>query len=854
MAVQLVDSSASNELPRYLTRFTGREGELAELRAWIDQDAERLVTLIGPGGVGKTRLLVEALAPVANRAGWPPVIFVDGSAVSDARELLTALAVRLDLEQLGDETVGGQISEFLADRPTLIVLDNMEHLLAASGEVAGLLRACPRLRIFVTSRAPLRISSERLVLLDPLPTVDETGSAMSPAATLFCDRARMARPAYRTSELHLPTVEAICVRLDGLPLAIELAAARLRLLSPEALLALLTRQLAVLGGGAVDTAPRHHTLQAAIAWSYDLLSEPEQHLFRQLGVFPESFSLEMVESVFFPQHTGAHRTENALDQLTALFDHGLLQPAGDDRSGMARFRMLVSIREFARDALERSGEEELTLDRLTHATLEFVAGHAEELTGPRQSESMAALAAESATIRLVLERAIERRDLATSLTLIGGLWRFWTNRGTFQDARDLIDRAFAGQTIEPTPLWGAALRGGAVIAEIQSDWTAARTWGSASLHIWERLGDRGKMSNSWIDFGNVHSSAGELDAARSAYERAEALAIEAGDERLAFIANGSLANLALRQGRISDAIERYQSIIPICRQSGDRWMLATLLSNFGIALVRAENRARATTLLQESLLIYRELGDETGTASALNNLDEAGGDDEIGGARAREALEIGQRLNAPYLIGPANLHLGVGALRDNDLQAAGLFLATALRNLQLAGNPIISCEAIELIAELVEHSDPAAAARLMGGTAGYRAANAIEWHGYHAPRAKQLDKRLERQFGRARYAELTAAGAALDLHTLVIEALTAAQDAEPRSARQARFASVVPALSARELAVLRLLANGKTDREIGSELFISPKTANRHVANIFAKLDCHNRTAATSRAHQLGLV
>ena len=303
MAVQLDVFGASNELPRYLTKFTGREAELGDLRALIEQETERLVTLIGPGGVGKTRLMVEALDPVVRRPNSPPVVFVDGAAVADARELLTALAAQLNLEQLGDETVGGQISEFLADRPSLIVLDNMEHLLAASAEVAALLRACPRLRIFVTSRAPLRVSSERLIPLEPLPTVRESESALSPAAALFIDRARMARPTYRSSDLNMPTVEAICVRLDGLPLAIELAAARLRLLSPEALLALLTRQLAVLGGGAVDTAPRHHTLQAAIAWSYDLLNEAEQRLFRQLGVFPESFSLELVESVFFSART-----------------------------------------------------------------------------------------------------------------------------------------------------------------------------------------------------------------------------------------------------------------------------------------------------------------------------------------------------------------------------------------------------------------------------------------------------------------------------------------------------------------------------------------------------------------------
>ncbi len=854
MAVQLDVFGASSELPRYLTRFTGREEELCALRTLIAQDAERLVTLIGPGGVGKTRLMVESLGPVAAQSAGPPVIFVDGAALAEPCELMPALAKQLDLEQLGDETVGGQLSEFLADRSVLVVLDNMEHLLTASVEVAALLRACPKLRIFVTSRSPLRISSERLVLLDPLATTTPADGEMSPAATMFVDRARLARSIYRTDTLNPETVDAICARLDGLPLSIELAAARLRLLSPEALLALLTRQLAVLGGGAVDTAPRHHTLQAAIAWSYDLLSEPEQQLFRQLGMFPESFSLEMVETICFGGSPVDERAAMAVDRLTALFDLGLLQPAGAESDEQVRFRMLVSIREFARDMLGKSGELEPALDRLTEAIRAMVNWHADQLTGPRQAASMAALAAESATIRVVLERAIERNDSETSLSLIAGLWRYWTNRGLFQEARNLIDRALAGQTIEATPLWGAALRGGAVIAELQSDWPAAKTWGDASLDIWEALDDRSRMSSAWIDRGNVHSTAGELSEARAAYERAEALAVDANDDRLAFIATGSIANVALRQGRMNDAVARYDSIVATCRQAGDQWTLATLLSNFGIALVRIGDRSRATTQLQESLLLYRELGDEAGIVSALTNLDEALGDAVIGSDLAREGLEIALRLNAPYLIAPANVQLGVGAMRDRQFRAAGEYFSAALRNFRLADNPIFTCEVIELIAELVEPHDSATAARLLGGTAAFREAGNIGWHGYHAPSAKQLDRRLERSLGEARYAELRALGAVLDVHALVIDALTAVSTTD--AATGDRIPGIVAAvsLSTRELAVLRLMVLGKSDREIGEELFISPKTVNRHVANIFAKLDCHNRTAATTKAHQMGLV
>lgn len=847
MALPATELERYPALPRYLTRFTGREAELERLRQLFGNADARLITIIGPGGVGKTRLLAESLAG-GSLPGAPPVIFFDGAAHPANTAVMPALARSLSIEQHSEDSFGGQVSEYLADRSVLLVMDNLEHLPTAPQEIAILLRACPGIRIAATSRTPLRLSHEHLLTLQPLPLEPAAQLSWSPAADLFADRARLVNHAFLRSEDDIATLESICRQLDGVPLAIELAAARLRILSLDALHALLGRQLSVLGGGAVDLAPRHRTLHDAIAWSYDLLDVADQRLFRSLGIFRDAFTLEAVEAVGFSDVPAHLRPGSALDALTTLFDQSLIQQQPPERWGETRFRMLVSIRELAQRLLDDSDEQDGCFDRMTAYALELVERNAGELTGPRQAEAIATLHAERESIRIAFEWAAERSDSDTQLRLVAGLWRFWANRGLLRDARHEVVRVLAGKFPQPTATWGGALRGAAVIAELQSDWTAARDWGTQAIAIWEELGDSANLARSLVDLGNVESTIGAFDEAQAAFLRALEQADLAGDRRMSIVAQCSLGNLALRQGRHTEAIHQFDAAIPAMRSLGDQWTLAMTLTNNAIASIRAGRGVAAISMLQESLVIRRELGDVSGIAASLITLEEARGADHLGGEEAREALRLLEGSQEYQLIAAAHINLALGALRVADRETAGALLGTALANYRLANNPVAIAETVDLIAELAE---PCVAARLQGGAAACRELHSVDWKGPHAPRAQALDRRIERQLGHAAYSDCHGSGAALDLTELVFEAIQVT-----RKVAQPVVSPEYPAtlLTVRERMVLQLIVDGKSDREIGAELFISPKTANRHVSNILAKLECRNRIAATAKAIQLGLL
>ena len=328
MAIALLAQRNDPHLPVYLTRFFGRTAELDLLARLLENPDERLITLVGPGGVGKTRLLVEAVS----RSSPGETIYVDGAALERPEFVLPALVDLLDIDPSVDRPSSEVLSEHLSGRRLTILFDNLEHLLDAAVDLAALVRALPGLRLVATSRAPMHISGERLVPLEPLATGGQqtVAGAASVAAQLFIDRATLTGKLDEPTEADLALIETICARLDGLPLAIELAAARLRALSLPALLALLTNQLAVLTGGPRDTSVRHHALRATIAWSYDLLDEDEQRLLRELGVFTESFALRAVNAVCTPAKC------ETIDLLESLFDQALLMRAEDELDGEPR--------------------------------------------------------------------------------------------------------------------------------------------------------------------------------------------------------------------------------------------------------------------------------------------------------------------------------------------------------------------------------------------------------------------------------------------------------------------------------------------------------------------------------------
>jgi predicted ATPase/class 3 adenylate cyclase len=525
-------------LPIASNALIGRERELAELRDLFVKGA-RLVTITGAGGSGKTRLAVQVAAELAD--AYPDgVFFVALAPVQDPALVLSAIGQAAEARQMED----------LRHAETLLVVDNFEHLLASAGDLASLLTIAPAVKLLVTSRVRLNLSGEREFRLEPLPQDD--------AVTLFLDRARAVR-----RDVHLETAVAdICRRLDGLPLALELAAPRLKVLDPTLLLERLGRRLPLLTGGARDAPERHKTLRATIEWSYGLLEAPLQELFRRLSVFAGTFSLEAAESVAAAD----------LDEITALVDWNLLKPIGE-----GRFVMLETIREFARDLLERSDEFDDLRDRHLGFLLSLVLEAEPNLTGPDQRQWYDRLTLEHDNVRAALAYACDRGDGERALMLSGTIWRFWWNRGYTSEAAHWYERAL--------------------------------TLGAGTS----------TMARARAEFGAAHiaESVGETEEVRDRFERAAELLREAGETRWLILA---LAHLAYAYGELGDPVKRqslHAEALTLARESGDVRAAAIVKSNMANALIDASEDEGAAVLLSEALEGLRAVGDTYGIGRTL---------------------------------------------------------------------------------------------------------------------------------------------------------------------------------------------------------------------------------------------
>ena len=609
-----------SNLPVQVTSFIGREREVAAVRELLG--GTRLLTLTGPGGTGKTRLGLRAAGELLGDFA-DGVFFVPLAPISDPALVPSTIAGALRVEEEASRPVSETLRDWLRGRELLLVLDNFEQLVPAASLVGELLSAAPRLKALVTSRAVLHLAGEQefpvppLALPDPrhLPALEALSQYDSVA--LFIQRARAVRPDFAVTNENAPAVAEICARLDGLPLAIELAAARIRILAPQAILARLEHRLTLLTGGARDLPARQQTLRDAIAWSYDLLEPAERRLFDRLSVFVGGWAFESGEAVCDPDRALGI---DLLDGLSSLIDKSLLRQE-EAAHGEPRFQMLETIREFGLERLEAGGDRGAVLRR--HAAhFGALAEEAEpELTGARQAEWLDRLEHEHDNLRAALRWAIDADEAQTGLRIGGAIWRFWHLRSHLREGRDWLERLLALPDAQAeTAARGRALGAAGSLAYWQGDHETTRRHYEASLAAYRAAGDRRGTAEALYNLGYAYSVEGDREAARLAHQESLALYREMGDRRGIANALHAVGYVSFLEGDYAASRPRIEEAQALYRAIDDRWLYANTLVLLGM-IARQEGRfPQARAAYAEGLAIFRASGDTSGIAIVLDLL------------------------------------------------------------------------------------------------------------------------------------------------------------------------------------------------------------------------------------------
>jgi predicted ATPase/DNA-binding SARP family transcriptional activator len=588
-------AAAPPTLPAPATPLIGRERELEQAAAIVLAGQARLVTLTGPGGIGKTRFAVE----LARRLAAPfagAVTFVSLAAIDDPLLVAPTIAQALDVNLTGGRSTTAALVERLRERANLLVVDNFEQVVSARLLLADLVAAAPPLTIVVTSRAVLHLSGEHEFPVEPL---EEAA-----AAQLFVERARAAVHHFDPQQAELESVAEICARLDWLPLAIELAAARTQLLSPSALLKRLG-SVDVLAGGARDLPQRHQTLRATIEWSLDLLSDEDRSLFARLSVFVGGWSLEEAEAV-----CGA---DGLLDGLATLVDNSLVQRSADIEP---RFSMLETVRDYAVERLETSPARDELRQRHADVFIALAEEFERQYELPEQREVYLRLETEHGNIRAALAYLLESGEAEQALRLAAALRRFWQIHGHLAEGRRLLEAALANPGTAPGSR-ARAINGLGILVAQQGDFDEAARLFTQSLKLARGLDEPERVATALSNLGNVRLYQGRLDEARAAYVEAGEVWGAVGDRRGRVTAGQNLANLDLVEGRSEDAFRRFDETVVLAREQDDPLLLSGLLRDYARGLIEVGRVSEARIALAEAYPVMRDFGHLLDVAGAL---------------------------------------------------------------------------------------------------------------------------------------------------------------------------------------------------------------------------------------------
>jgi non-specific serine/threonine protein kinase len=824
-----------------LTSFVGREGEIAHVAALVQR--ERMVTLVGAPGVGKTRLCSQVALGVLEAfpdGAW----LIELAPLSDPELVPRAVADVLGVRAQPGRSLTAALAGYLRTRRLVLLLDNCEHLIGAAATLAeSLLQTCPGLHILATSREPLTIEGERTHRVPSLPDAE--------AARLFADRARVAAPAFGLTERTEPIVGQICARLDGIPLAIELAAARVRALSPEQIAARLDDRFRLLTGGSRTALPRQQTLRGAVEWSYDLLSAPEQALLRRLAVFAGGFTLEAASWVM------ADQASDIFDLLVSLVDKSLVQAeeAGDD--GERRYRLLETLREYGLGQLAEHGELDEARDRHRNYFLTFAETAEPHLTGPGVKSMLAVLEREHDNLRAALGWCLDRRkdglpsaspvstdaDPDLAVRLAGALYRFWWMRGHPAEGRRWLERALAVQPFDVTPdglsARATACMGTAHLCTHLADYQSAIVYIEDALRLWRQAGNDRGTATGLQRYGVYLVHSGESERGIRICEESVALAQTTGDTRIVAVTTHTLGIATWYAGQLERSAALNEECLRLYREIGFAGGIAFSLRLLGRVVGELNDPARATGLLEESLAISRELGDRGGIAEVRQNLARVArfaGDPRRAIEMLRTSLPVHRELGERWLISMSLYDLA-GVLTEQ-------------------GTTVCVSPSIHATDAMAVHE------RLLSGVRLFAVAEALREQCGNAlpvPLRRTLDgdlAALHEHLDDALFAQAWGEGRAMSFEQAVEYALKiSAPDATESdnasvggqigarsTGGQAAGDPELSRLTPREREVAVLVARGLTNRQMADLLVLSERTLDSHVRGILSKL------AVTSRA------